>query len=114
MIVRGFWRGLALLLALGLSATSAWAVPALSEETVVEGEVVEYAMVAASLLRIEPPTPLYRLKILSAETAGEPLTVLSRDPLPAQFFGQRVRARVLCQGDEWGGRCWVRQIVALD
>lgn len=113
MTARDLWRVLPLLLVLGLSVAPAWGVPALSDETVVEGEVVEYAIVASSVLHIEPPTTLYRLQILPADPAGVPLKVLSREPLSARLFGRRVRAKVLCQGDEWGGRCWLRQIESL-
>lgn len=114
MTPRGLWRALPLLLVLGLSVAPAWAVPALGEETLVEGEVVEYAVVAASLLGIEPPMTIYRLQILPAAPGAEPLAVLCREPLSAQLFGRRVRARVECQGDEWGRRCWLRQVEPLN
>lgn len=111
---RGIWRTLVVLGSLWLSAAPALAVPALPEERLVEGEVVEYAMVAASLLHIEPPMTLYRLKIRPAGASAEPLEVLSKEPLSVQLFGRQVRARALCQGDEWGGRCWLGQVEALD
>lgn len=103
-----------MLLLVGMSAAPAWAVPALPEPMVVEGEVVEYAIVAGSWLHIEPPQTLYRLQIVPGAAAGEPQSLLSKTPLPTRLFGQRVRATAICSGDEWGRRCWLEQVEVVD
>ena len=98
-------------------------VPAIHNESIVTGKVLAYSVLSSSLVDIKPVMVLYRLQIL-VETSEEVkdmrsftkdkmnklLTVYSKQELSAALFNKVISVRVTYQGDEKGGKYWIRDI----
>ncbi len=106
-----------------LMVGSCASVPVLPNETIVEGTVSEYAIVSSRLAGIQPEQVLYRITIYIETTrsadngpdflrdkVGKDVPFYTKEKLPPQLFGRKVRARVQFRGDERGGLFWVRDI----
>jgi hypothetical protein len=110
----------------GINASNARAprsVPAIHNESIVTGKVLAYSVLSSSLVDIKPVMFLYRLQILvetSEEVKGmrsftkdkmnKLLTVYSKKELSAELFNTVISVRVTYQGDEKGGKFWIRDI----
>ncbi|NOY39793.1 MAG: hypothetical protein GXO95_06120, partial [Nitrospirae bacterium] len=83
----------------------------------------EYAIVSSRLAGIQPEQVLYRITIYIETTKsagngpdflrdkiGKDVPFYTKEKLPPQLFGRKVRARVQFRGDERGGLFWVRDI----
>ncbi len=94
--------------------------PVIPNETIVEGTVVEYAILSSSLEGIHPPITLHRVTILIESTRavegkadflsgreGEYVPFYTKEGLSPTIFGKRIRARARFRGDERGGRFWI-------
>lgn len=103
------------------------AVPAISNESLIEGAVTEYAIISSDLVGIKPRQTLYRLtiKITSSRNIGEgpdflpdmtgqEVRFLSKKKLSPELFGNRVTVKARYKGDERGGTFWISNIEAID
>ncbi|HZX48870.1 MAG TPA: hypothetical protein VFF47_06615 [Nitrospirota bacterium] len=99
------------------------AVPAVPNESVIEGTVQEFSIVSSNLLNIMPEQTLYRLTILieSYENAdtdadylsdkkGKTVQLYSKEKISPEIFGKRVWVKVRYAGDERGGLYWIKEI----
>jgi len=102
------------------------AVPAVSNESIIEGVVSEYTVIFSDLIGIKPRQTLYRLtiNITSSHSIGEgpdflfnmigqDVRVLSKEELSPELFGKRIKAKARYKGDERGGVYWVNNIEVL-
>jgi len=102
------------------------AVPAVPNESVIEGTVQEFSIVSSNLLNIMPEQTLYRLTILieSYENAdtdadylsdkkGKTVQLYSKDKISPEIFGKRVWVKVRYSGDERGGLYWIKEISVI-
>jgi hypothetical protein len=98
-------------------------VPVMPNESAVEGTVYEYAIVSSRLVNVAPEQTLYRvtIRVESTDTIGggadflegrmgKDVQFYSREKIPPEVFGKRVRAKVTFRGDERGGTFWIRDI----
>ena len=101
-------------------------VPAISNESIVTGEVLGYSVVSSSLLDIQPLMPVYRLEVVvktSEEVKGmrsftkdkveKLISLYSKEKLSAELFSKIIKARVSYQGDEKGGMFWIKELEVL-
>jgi hypothetical protein len=92
----------------------------------ITGMILEYGIVSSRLLGIQPDQTLYKLTIhlessedivgmpnLLRGKEGEDITFYTKEKLPSDIFGKKVRAEVSYRGDERGGRWWIRRIDIL-
>jgi len=100
-------------------------VPAIHNESIVTGKVLSYSVLSSSILDIKPVMAIYRLQILvekSEEVKGmrsftknkinKLLSGYSKKALSAELFNKVISVRVTYQGDEKGGKFWIRAIEA--
>jgi hypothetical protein len=100
-------------------------VPAISNESIVSGEVLGYSVVSSSLLEMQPLMPVYRLEIVvktseevkgmrsfTRDKMGKLLSLYSKEKLSAELFGKIIKAHVSYQGDEKGGMFWIKELEA--
>ncbi len=105
------------------NARSHRSVPAIHNESIVTGKVLAYSVLSSSLVDIKPVMVLYRLQILVETSEGvkdmrsftkdkmnKLLTVYSKKELSAELFNTVISVRVTYQGDEKGGKFWIRDI----
>lgn len=98
-------------------------VPVVPNEAIVIGTVCEYSIVSSRLLKIQPEQIIYRLTIIvdSSEDVegmpnlvkgkeGQDITIHSKEKLPSDLFGKKVRVRVKLMGDEKGRLLWINNI----
>ena len=116
------FHGTCLLFVLAFSITAS-AVPVMENELKVSGTVVEVCVVSATTLHIQPEQLIFLLRIVveSVEVikppnflqgkAGETVTLLSKEKIPQELFGKRVKLLVHYRGDEKGGGFWIRKIL---
>jgi hypothetical protein len=101
-------------------------VPVIPNESVIEGVVVEYAIVSSRLTGVKPEQTLYRLTIsmtsshpvdneanLLVDKVGKDVLFYSREELPPELFGKKIRAKARYKGDERGGRYWIRDVESV-
>jgi hypothetical protein len=106
-------------LTLGFHRLQGYAVPSISFEREVEGQVVAIETLKAEVIDIEPPDiVLHKLVLKLFEGRGKYkskfLTVYSRKRLPLCLFGQKIKVVVLFVGDERGGLYWLRELKVTD
>ncbi len=106
---------------------NALSVPAIPNESFVEGVVSEYSVVSSNLIGIKPEQTLYRLTItiessygiggtpnfLSSMT-GQDIRFLSKEKLSPELFGNKIKATAIYKGDERDGMYWIRTIVIIE
>jgi len=98
----------------------ALAVPALENESVVAGEVLEKELIDASTLGIQPDQKLwrFRLRIVNVESVagsenflggqeGKTIEVYSNEVNAPAGTERRITVRIRFQGDERVGRYWI-------
>ena len=103
------------------------AVPAISNESLIEGVVSEYAIISSDLVGIKPNQTLYRLTInitsshniddgpdFLVNMTGQNISFLSKKILSPELFGKRVRAKARYKGDERGGTFWISDVEEMD
>ena len=109
--------------ACAISAAAATQAPAVPNETLLVGEVLEVTAVDSSALNIEPPQALFRLRLrlVSARRVppkasflkagpGEVVEVYSKQVVSPRLVGKLIIGRVTFRGDELGGRHWVLEM----
>lgn len=102
-------------------------VPAIHNESTIEGIVSEYAIISSRLIGIKPEQILYRLTIniessenisdkpnLLGNKKGQDIQFYSREKLSPELFGKVIRAKVEFTGDEKGGLFWIKNINILN
>ena len=102
------------------------AAPAISNESLIEGEVSGYAIVLSDLVGIKPIQKIYILtiKIDSSRNTGngpdflinkigQNVRFLSKKVLSPGLFGKIIRARARYKGDERGGTYWIHKIEVI-
>lgn len=102
------------------------AVPAVSNVSIIEGFVSEYAVIFSDLIGIEPRQTLYRLTINITSSynigegadflfnmTGQDVRFLSKEKLSPELFGKRIKANASYKGDERGGVFWISNIEVL-
>ncbi|WP_457600498.1 hypothetical protein [Hydrogenivirga sp.] len=94
------------------------AVPALSPEEELSGEVVGYSVLRARLMGMSPPNMVvYEISIQSHRklrfSDSYVVRVLSKRPVPSWVFGKTLRVKVLYRGDERGGAYWLRRVLEI-
>ena len=113
-------------LCLFLAADTGSAAPAISNESLIEGEVSGYAIILSDLVGIKPSQKLYILtiKIDSSRNidngpdfllskVGQNVRFLSKIVLSPGLFGKRIRGRASYKGDERGGTYWIHSIEVI-
>jgi len=103
------------------------AVPAVSNESLIEGVVTEYAVIFSDQVGIKPRQTLYILTINIASSyniddgpdfllnmTGQVIRFLSKKKLSPELFGKRVKVRARYKGDERGGTFWINNIETID
>ncbi|MBL7050451.1 MAG: hypothetical protein ISR96_13135 [Nitrospira sp.] len=103
------------------------AVPAISNESLIEGVVSEYAIITSDLVDIKPAQTLYRLTIIVtssrnigegpdylSDMTGQGISLLSKKKLSPELFGRKVKVKARYKGDERGGTLWISNIEAID
>ena len=103
------------------------AVPAISNESLIEWVVSEYAIISSDLVGIKPRQTLYRLTIIITSSrnigegpdflvnmTGQDIRFLSKKKLSPELFGKRVKVKARFNGDERGGTFWISNIKAID
>lgn len=107
-------------------SASAFAVPAAPNEAILKGTVIEYCLSSSSLSGIKPEMVLNRLVITVDEVEdmkgpnflkskkGQSATFYSKNTLPAELFGNKVKAVIEYIGDEKGGRFWINKIEIIE
>jgi hypothetical protein len=96
------------------------AAPAAPNESRVTGEILEVERLHSSVLHIEPPQVLtrMRLRLLSVQSVGgmpnplygregETLQVLSRERVESNLVGKVISGTIVYRGDERGGAYWL-------
>jgi hypothetical protein len=102
------------------------AVPVIPNEGIIEGRVLEYCITLSSIVDIKPDQTFYILKIsvtasediegkvnLTKEKVGKKIETFSKEKPAENLFNQRIRANVVYQGDERGGKYWIKNINIL-
>jgi len=97
--------------------------PVLPNQTLITGIVLEYSIVHARTLGIEPDMPIYRLIIkiestgaiagmpdLLKDSEGKEEIFYSREHISPDVFDKRIRAIASYSGDERVGRWWMLDI----
>ena len=113
-------------LCLILTTDTGSAAPAISNESLIEGEVSGYAIVLSELVDIKPGQKLYMLTIKidsSCNTGngpdflinkiGQNVRFLSKKVLSPGLFGKRIKANARYKGDERGGTYWIYNIEVI-
>ena len=103
------------------------AVPAVSNGSIIEGLVSEYAVVLSDLIGIEPRQTLYRLTVNITSShnidegpdflfkmIGQDVRFLSKEKLSPELFGKRIKAMARYKGDERGGTYWIYDIAVIE
>ena len=98
-------------------------VPVAPNESIVEGFVVEYAVLSSSLVGVKPEMTLYRITIKVESTAkigggpdfmsdktGQDVQLYSKEKLDVDIYGKKIKTKVTLRGDERGRTFWVREI----
>jgi hypothetical protein len=101
-------------------------VPAISNESIVTGEVLGYSVVSSSLLDMQPLMPVYRLEVVvktseevkgmrsfTRDKVGKLLSLYSKEKLSVELFSKIIKAHVSYQGDEKGGMFWIKEFEVL-
>ena len=109
------------------SAEKCSSVPVIPNESIIEGTVLEYAILLSQLIYVEPEMTLYRLTIyieasenidnkrnLIKEKEKQMLQFYSKIKLSPELFNKRVRAIVKYSGDERGGKFWIKDIYIIN
>lgn len=99
---------------------SAWAVPALENESLVVAEVLDRSLIDAAEIAIQPAQKLwrFRLRLISVEDVagsenflrgqqGQTIEVYSNQVNAPREMAKRVTVRIRFQGDERVGRYWI-------
>lgn len=109
-----------------ISYTIAFAIPAAHNEAILKGTVTEYCLSLSSLSGIKPEMVLNKLVITVDEVEdvkgpnflkikkGYSGTFYSKETLPVELFGKKVKAVIEYVGDEKGGRFWINKIELLE
>lgn len=109
-----------------LAFMRAHAVQVAPNESVAEGVVIEYSVMSSRLAGMEPEQTLYRLMIRIEKTSetkppdflkgkeGADVIFYSKEKLPPELYGKRVRLKANFAGDERGGFFWIREIEAIE
>lgn len=108
---------------LSFNTKNSLAVPAVPNESVIEGTVEEYSIVSSELLNIVPEQTLYRITILIesyenfetkadflSDKKGKTVLFYSKEKISPDIFDKRVRVKVRFSGDELGGLFWIKEI----
>jgi hypothetical protein len=99
--------------------------PAIPNEGLVIGEILELSLIDSSALGIRPAQMLARIRVrlisvqdvpsksnfLTGKT-GEVLEVYARDTVPAELVGRRIKGKIVFRGDERGGSYWISELAA--
>ena len=99
------------------------AVPVIPNESIIEGHVLGYCVISASLLKIKPNQTLYGLRIMVTTTenvegkpnftkdeVGKIVEIYSKEKIGPNIFNLYIRARVVFRGDERGGLYWTEEV----
>jgi hypothetical protein len=98
-------------------------VPAVQNESEVEGTVTEYAVVSSGSVGIEPEQEFYKLVItihsvwdvgskpnFLMDKAGQDVLFYTKERIYPGLVGKRVKAKARYSGDERGGKYWISNI----
>jgi hypothetical protein len=88
------------------------AAPAISNESLIEGEVSGYAVILSDLIGIKPRQKLYMLTI-KIDSSRSNVRFLSKKELSPGLFGKRIKANARYKGDERGGTYWIHNIEVI-
>lgn len=99
------------------------AVPVVPNEAVLIGTVMEYCMTSSSLSGAKPEQVLFKVIISVGEVEdvkdypnflkskeGQSVTFYSKEKLPSELFGKKIKALAVYIGDERGGIFWIKHI----
>lgn len=102
-------------------------VPAAPNESIIRGIVSEYAIVSSHLFGIEPEQALYRVtvNVVSSESIGaspdflagrhgHDIQFYSREKIPPELFGKKIKAKARYKGDEKRGMFWISNIQVIE
>jgi len=114
-------------LAFILVASTVRAVPVAPNASLIKGIAMECEAISSTLLGMQPEQTIYRLTIqiestedvsemvnlLDKGTEGKEMVFYTKETLPPDILKKRIKARVMYQGDERGGRWWIQEIRIL-
>lgn len=98
-------------------------VPAIPNKAVIKGTVAEFCLISSGLVGIKPELPLNKLTITVEEVEdekghpnflsgkeGQNIIFYSKEKLPQELYGQKIKAVVEYVGDERGGIFWIKKL----
>ncbi len=86
-------------------------VPALPENEVIEGCVVEYSVLRSDLIGKAPADIIYRITVeVKTKKEISKKMILSKASVPSWIFGKYVKLKAFFSGDEKGGNYWLNSL----
>ena len=101
-------------------------VSVIPNKAVIKGTVAEYCLISSGSIGIKPEMPLNKLTITVEEVEdenghpnflsgkkGQNIIFYSKEKLPQELYGQKIKAVVEYVGDERGGKFWIKDIKVI-
>jgi len=107
-----------------VSFATIYGAPVIPNEGLVTAEVLEVGTVQSSVLNVNPPQVLYRMKLILLsvqdvppranflkDKSGEIVEVYSKEVLPSDLVGKVIKGRITFRGDERSGLYWILEVI---